>query len=210
MTVIAIIIQLAILLFSAILHEIAHGAVAEHFGDDTARRSGRISLNPIVHIDPYFTILIPLLLVLSGSPVIFGAAKPVPVNYNNLRNFRWGVFWVSIAGILTNLFIAFIFALPLRFFTVAPVVHDLFYLIAEINIFLAIVNMIPIPPIDGSKVLAALLGENTIEAIMRIEMRGLLGVLPFLIIIYFLFSSGGFVRVMIPVANFFFRLFGIA
>ncbi len=210
MTIIAIVIQLIILLFSAILHEIAHGAVAEHFGDDTARRSGRISLNPIVHIDPYFTILIPLILALYGSPVIFGAAKPVPVNYGNLRNFRWGVFWVSIAGILTNLFVAFAFTLPLRFFAVSPTIHDIFILIAEINVFLAVVNMIPIPPIDGSKVLAALLGENTIEAVMRIEMRGVVGILPFLIIIYFLFSSGGFQRVMLPIVSFFFRLFGIA
>jgi Zn-dependent protease len=210
MDVIAIAINLIILLFSAILHEIAHGRVAEYFGDDTARRMGRITLNPISHIDPYFTILIPVLLVVSGSPVIFGAAKPVPVNYGALRNFRWGVFWVSAAGILTNLFIAFIFTLPLRLFTVSPLVHGIFIMIAEINIFLAVVNMIPIPPIDGSKILAALLGENTIEALMKIEMRGLIGILPFMILIYFLFSSGGLERIMLPIATFFFRLFGIA
>src|SRR5258708_4505183 len=159
---VGIVTYLIILLFSAILHEIAHGAMAEHFGDDTARMMGRITLNPISHIDPYFTILVPLLLFMSGSPVIFGAAKPVPVNYYNLRNFRWGVFWVSIAGILTNLLIAFAFSLPLRLMTVSPAVHDLFIAVAEINIFLAVVNMIPIPPIDGSKVIAALLGEGAI------------------------------------------------
>ncbi len=210
MSATSIVISIIVLLFSAILHEIAHGSVAEYFGDDTARRMGRITLNPIVHIDPYFTILVPLLLVISGSPVIFGAAKPVPVNYANLRNYRWGVFWVSAAGILTNLAIAFIFTIPLKFFAVSSTVHDLFVLIAEINIFLAVVNMIPIPPIDGSKVLAALLGERTIDALMRIEMRGWVGVLPFMILIYFLFSSGGFERVMLPIASFFFRLFGIA
>ncbi len=210
MTGTGIVIFLIILLFSAILHEIAHGAVAEYFGDETARYMGRITLNPIKHIDPYFTILIPLILVLSGSPVIFGAAKPVPVNYYNLRNFRWGVFWVSIAGILTNLFIAFAFSLPLRFGHVAPAIHDLFISIAEINIFLAVVNMIPIPPIDGSKVLASLLGERAINWIMSIEMRGLLGILPFMILIYILFSSSGFQNIMLPIVNFFFRILGIA
>lgn len=207
---IGIILYLIILLFSAILHEIAHGAMAEHFGDDTARMMGRITLNPIKHIDPYFTILVPLLLFMSGSPVIFGAAKPVPVNYYNLRNFRWGVFWVSAAGILTNLLLAFAFALPLRFMAVAPGIRDIFVAIIEINVFLAVINMIPIPPIDGSKVLAALLGEGAIQKIMAIEMRGIWGVLPFIILIYFLFSSAGFQSVMLPVVNFFFRILGIA
>lgn len=206
----AIVIGLIILLFSAILHEIAHGAVAEYFGDDTAKLMGRITLNPIPHIDPYFTILIPLMLILSGSPVIFGAAKPVPVNYYRLRNFRWGVFWVSIAGVLTNLLIAFIAALPLRFLSLSTAAHDILITIAQINIFLAVVNLIPIPPIDGSKVLAALLGEGAIRWIMNIEMRGLMGILPFIILIFVLFSSAGFQSVMLPVVNFFFRLIGIA
>ncbi|MEK7075577.1 MAG: site-2 protease family protein, partial [Patescibacteria group bacterium] len=101
-----LIISLAVLLFSVILHEIAHGSVAEYFGDDTARVMGRITINPIVHLDLYFSFLIPIVLYMSGSPIIFGAAKPVPVNYSNLKNFRWGVFCVSIAGILTNLLLA--------------------------------------------------------------------------------------------------------
>jgi len=205
----SIIISLLILLFSAILHEIAHGAVAEYFGDDTARRMGRITLNPIVHIDPYFSILVPLLLFLSGSPVIFGAAKPVPVNYFNLRNFRWGVFWVSIAGILTNLFLAFVFSLPLHLHNISQPVATLFTNIVEINIFLAVVNMIPIPPIDGSKVLAALIGERAIQAIMRIEMRGFLGILPFIVLIYLLFTTAAFQSVLLPVAGFFFKIFGL-
>jgi len=204
-----LIIYLIILLFSAILHEIAHGAVAEYFGDDTARRMGRITLNPIVHIDPYFTILVPLLLVLSGSPVIFGAAKPVPVNYGNLRNFRWGVFWVSMAGILTNLFLALAFSLPLHFNNISDPVRQLFTEIVVVNVFLAVINMIPIPPIDGSKAVAALLGEGAIYRIMRIEMRGLIGILPFIILIYFLFATQAFQGILIPVAQFFFRLFGV-
>jgi Zn-dependent protease len=205
----AVIIFLIVLLFSAILHEIAHGVVADWFGDDTARMMGRITLNPIVHIDPYFSILIPLLLFLGHSPVIFGAAKPVPVNYYRLRDFRWGVFWVSIAGILTNLFVAFAFSIPLHFSNLSPLLHDLFFLVVEVNVFLAIVNSIPIPPVDGSKVLAALIGPRAINWIMSIEMRGLMGILPFIILIYFLFSSTGFTSIMLPIAQFFFRLFGI-
>ncbi len=206
---IPVILFLIILLFSAILHEIAHGVAAEYFGDDTARMMGRITLNPISHIDPFLTILLPLSLFLFGSPVIFGAAKPVPVNYYRLRNFRWGVFWVSIAGILTNLFLAFVFTLPMRFMQVSQPVQNLFIGIAEINVFLAVVNMIPIPPIDGSKVIAALLGERAINKITALEYRGIWGLLPFIVLIFILFSSAGFQNIMMPVIAFFFRLFGI-
>ena len=208
-TGISIVISLIILLFSAILHEIAHGAVAEYFGDDTARNAGRITLNPLVHIDPYFTILVPLILVLSGSPVIFGAAKPVPVNYFNLRNYRWGVFWVSIAGVLTNLFLAAVFSIPLHFASLPAAAANLFVTIVEINVFLAVINMIPIPPIDGSKVFAALIGVRAINWIVKIEMRGLWGILPFIILIYFLFTTQAFQGVLLPVAGFFFHIFGV-
>ncbi len=206
---IPIILFLIILLFSAILHEIAHGVAAEHFGDDTARMMGRITLNPISHIDPFLTILLPLSMYIFGSPVIFGAAKPVPVNYYRLRNFRWGVFWVSIAGILTNLFLAFVFTLPMRFMQVSAPVQNLFIGIAEINIFLAVINMIPIPPIDGSKVLAALFGERAILAVTSLERRGIWGILPLLVLIFILFSSAGFQNILLPVIGFFFRIFGI-
>ncbi|MEK7651701.1 MAG: site-2 protease family protein [Patescibacteria group bacterium] len=205
-----LIISLAVLLFSVILHEIAHGSVAEYFGDDTARVMGRITINPIVHLDLYFSFLIPIVLYMSGSPIIFGAAKPVPVNYSNLKNFRWGVFWVSIAGILTNFLLAMIFAIFIRVFALPETVQSIFVLVVQINIFLAVINMIPIPPIDGSKVLAAIFGENAINFVMNIEMRGFVGILPFLILIYVLFYTGAFQHFMLPIAGFFFRLFGIA
>ena len=209
MNITSLVLDLIILLFSAILHEIAHGVMAEKFGDPTARLMGRITLNPISHIDPYFSILLPALLWYAGSPVIFGAAKPVPVNYNNLRPYRWGVFWVSIAGVLTNLFLAFAFSIPLHFSTLPDLARQIFTEIATINIFLAVVNMIPIPPIDGSKVLAALLGEWAINKVAALESHGIWGLLPFIIIIYFLFTTALFQNIMIPVANFFFRIFGI-
>ena len=101
-----IIITLVILLFSAIVHEVSHGIVAEKLGDDTARDAGRITLNPIPHIDPFGSIMLPALLLLAGSPIIFGAAKPVPVNFNNLRNPRIGMALVSLAGPLSNILLA--------------------------------------------------------------------------------------------------------
>jgi Zn-dependent protease len=203
------IIILVILLFSAILHEIAHGAVAEYFGDYTARDMGRITINPLVHIDPVYSVLIPFLMISAGSPIVFGAAKPVPVNYNNLRNFRWGVFWVSIAGILTNLFIAFVFSLLMRFAPLSEGVFSLFSIIVQLNILLAVINMIPIPPIDGSKVIASLLGEGAIDFVTRLE-SSRFSFITFFILIYFLFLTPGFQLVMTPIENFFFRLFGLA
>jgi Zn-dependent protease len=204
------IVQLIILLFSAILHEIAHGAVAEYFGDDTARDAGRITLNPVSHIDPVLTLLVPFLMVTSGSPIIFGAAKPVPVNYNNLRNFRWGVFWVSIAGVLTNLFLALFFALVLKFYPVQEGVQAIFVQIVVINVALAVINMIPIPPIDGSKVVASLFGERAIGALMRLEMSsGPLGMLPFFILIYILLLSSGFQQILGAAMGGLFRLLGL-
>ena len=210
MNFISALIFLVILIFSAILHEIAHGVVAEKFGDTTARDAGRITLNPIPHIDPLFSIIIPLGLYLSGSPILFGFAKPVPVNYYRLSNWRWGIFCVSIAGIVTNLFLAFAFSIPLHFANISPFAQGLCTLIVELNISLAIINMIPIPPIDGSKDLAALLGENVLEKVVSIESKGIWGTLPFIILIYILFLTPLFNNVMVPVFNFFFKIFGIA
>jgi Zn-dependent protease len=206
MDIASLIISLIILLFSVILHEIAHGTVAEYFGDNTARLMGRLSLNPLVHIDLYYTILMPLLLALAHLPVL-GAAKPVPVNYNNLRNFRWGVFWVSIAGILTNLCIAFIFSIPLHFAASLPqAAINVFSTVVILNIYLAVVNMLPIPPIDGSKVLAALFGEKAIYKVSQFER---FGIIPFVIFIYLVFSFAPFQNAMTSVVSFFFKIFGL-
>jgi Zn-dependent protease len=203
-------IYLLAIVFSAILHEIAHGVVAEYFGDSTARDAGRITLNPLPHIDPVFTILVPLVMFLSGSPILFGAAKPVPVNYWRLSNRRWGVFWVSMAGIITNLILAFAFSVPLRFGGINQTVANVLFLIVEANIVLAVINMIPIPPIDGSKALAALFGEKPLEKVLSLEYHGIWGVLPFMIVIYILFLTPLFTSVITPVMYFFFHIFGIA
>ncbi|MFA4844452.1 MAG: site-2 protease family protein [Candidatus Margulisiibacteriota bacterium] len=167
-----------ILLYSIILHEIAHGKAAELMGDPTARLGGRLTLNPIPHIDPFGTIL-PIILVVIGSPIIFGWAKPVPINPYNFSNYRRGMIWVSAAGILTNLFLAWILA------TVLKVMPDngssLVYLLKEvlnygvhINIVLAIFNLIPIPPLDGSKLAAMFLPYEQAAAIERLEPYGMI------------------------------------
>ncbi len=135
------------LLYSIIIHELAHGWVAFKMGDPTAKWLGRLSLNPIKHIDPVGTIM----LLVFG----FGWAKPVPVNFDNLRDGRKGLIFVSAAGIVANIILAFLSLFLLRFFAPSPftVASTVLYYFAQINIMLAAFNLIPVPPLDGSKIL---------------------------------------------------------
>lgn len=162
--VIFFIYALVVLLFSAILHEISHGFSAKLQGDNTAEAAGRLTLNPLPHLDPFGSIILPLLLALPalfGAPVIIiGWAKPVPFNPANLKNKKWGAALVAVAGPLTNLFIALVFGLILRLsFTVEalPALNIFLMIIVWINLLLAIFNLIPIPPLDGSKLLFSFL-----------------------------------------------------
>ncbi len=146
-----------VLLFSIIVHEVAHGYVALLNGDPTARMLGRITLNPVPHIDPIGTILLPLLLLMTHAGILFGWAKPVPVNPLNYRNYRWGEFAVSAAGPVSNLVLAALFSVVLRLGLGNPGLVQLAYFGVSINIFLALFNLIPIPPLDGSHILSLLL-----------------------------------------------------
>lgn len=150
--------SIVILILSVIVHEVAHGYVADLNGDPTARLAGRLTLNPIPHIDLMGSILLPVLLIFSGSKAIIGWAKPVPYNPYNLRNQKWGTFAVAIAGVSANFLIAIIFGLIIRF--LAPSLPqsfiDISKMIIYINIFLGVFNILPIPPFDGSKILLAL------------------------------------------------------
>ena len=150
-----------ILIFSIILHEIAHGYVAEMFGDPTARLAGRLTLNPIPHIDPLGSIILPVLLLSTGAGIVLGWAKPVPYNPYNLRNQKWGTVAVGLAGVLTNFLLAVIFGLIIRYSAELGITSQSFLgmleFIVQINVVLAVFNLIPFPPLDGAKVLFAFL-----------------------------------------------------
>lgn len=158
MTEINIIIGVLVLLFSVIIHEVAHGSVAYALGDSTAKDEGRLSLNPISHLDPFGSILIPFMLVITQAPFLFGWAKPVPVNFYNLQD-SWGELKVAIAGPISNLLLAVIFCLLVRF-SVFPEMASIYTSIAFMNIFLALFNLLPIFPLDGSHILFNLLPDT--------------------------------------------------
>ena len=158
MDLIIFLITLFIFLYSVILHEIFHGLAAEVLGDPTPRLSGRISLNPIVHLDPLGSIIIPLFLLISGSNIVFGWAKPVPINYFNLKDKKYGMAKVALAGPAANFILALIFGLILRFipFSNSQFSQNLSLIFSQIcwvNLLLAFFNLVPIPPLDGSHIL---------------------------------------------------------
>ena len=143
------------LIISIIIHEMAHAYAANYLGDPTARLQGRLSPNPLVHIDPMMSVILPGLLILSGSSFIFGAAKPVPYNPYNFSNQKWGEVFVAAAGPASNICLAIIFAVLIRFSEVFNLSETFVYLafqIVALNIFLAIFNLVPLPPLDGSKI----------------------------------------------------------
>ncbi|RJX20094.1 MAG: site-2 protease family protein [Ammonifex sp.] len=156
------------------VHEFAHGWTADRLGDPTARYAGRLTLNPVAHADPVGTILLPILLIATGSRFIFGWAKPVPINPYHFRDRRRGLVLVSVAGPLANVVTAVLAAVLLGFsgFT-SPVLADIFITIIWINIILAVFNLIPVPPLDGSKILAGLLPGRQ-EWLIRFEQYGMI------------------------------------
>lgn len=170
------------ILFSIILHEIAHGIVANHFGDDTAKRAGRLTLNPIPHIDPLGSVVLPLALSVMGSPFVFGWAKPVPVSFRNLRNPKRDMVAVAVAGPFTNICLALVSAAVARvgsamgsdWFTAMAIVG------VQINVVLAVFNLVPILPLDGGRVLFGLLPREPALAFARLEPYGMLIVMALL------------------------------
>lgn len=156
---ITIVFALIILLFSIIIHEIAHGSVAYSLGDSTAKDAGRLTLNPISHLDPVGSILLPVFLSILNLPII-GWAKPVPINPFNFNDQKWGELKVSIAGPLANFAVALIFGLIVMFVSLPESFLEIASLVIIYNIALGVFNLIPIPPLDGSHILFALLGER--------------------------------------------------
>ena len=189
-----------VLIMSVVIHEVAHGFMAEYFGDNTARNAGRLTLNPLVHLDMVGSIFLPALLVLTHSPFLIGWAKPVPYNPNNLRNEKWGTVAVAAAGVLANLFIAIVFGLFIRF-TIYSGLPLGFYVITKIivttNLILAIFNLVPIPPLDGSKIFFSLLPRSVYPVTAFVEKYGII-----LLLIFIVFLS----QFLLPIIAFLFHL----
>jgi len=178
-------------MLAIVLHEVAHGWVADRLGDDTARWMGRLTLNPLKHIDPVGTVAVPLLLIVVGSPFVFGYAKPVPVNFRKLRRPKQDMVWVALAGPVTNVLLAIVSAVLLAMMLRLPADMDW---IAEpvsmmcqasilINMVLCIFNLIPLPPLDGGRVAVGLLPGRYAYSLSRVEPYG------FYIIIALLFTG---------------------
>jgi Zn-dependent protease len=207
--IVYILVVLGVVLVSMTFHEAMHAYAGFWLGDDTARLSGRLSLNPIKHIDPFLTILLPLLLAISGAP-IFGAAKPVPFNPNNIRWNEWGAALLALAGPLTNLLLAFliyglsvVIGKPVSMSGVANGIDGLILTVGVmVNLGFFIFNMIPIPPLDGSRVLYALAPEFVRRGMESMERYGI-------IIVFALILIGGsvFSVFLLGSISFFIQLF---
>ena len=190
-----------IFFYAVILHECAHGWVAYKLGDSTAKVSGRLTLNPLRHVDPVGTIVLPVLLFLLPSPVIFGWAKPVPVNFLALRHPKRDMMLVALAGPLVNIMLAVLLSFLLKG-NVSSSDHQVLQMAVEINLVLALFNMIPIPPLDGSRVVMGLLPSKSAYAYAQLERYGV-------VIVFVLLYFGLLNRVVWPLVEFFKHLLGI-
>ena len=193
-----------ILIMSIVIHEVSHGFMAEYFGDDTARDAGRLTLNPIPHLDLFGSILLPAVLLLAHSPFLFGWAKPVPYNPNNLSNRKWGTIAVAAAGVLANFFLAIIFGIIIRFspfLLPGSILSANFYFIVSsiviVNLALGIFNLVPIPPLDGSKIIFSFLPDRAFSFMIEYERYSLI-----LLLVFIVFFSD----YLYPILSFFFHL----
>ena len=174
-------------IFAITLHEAAHGYAARHFGDNTAWLAGRISLNPLRHIDPFGTVLLPLLLFVVNSPFIFGWAKPVPVNFGRLRNPKRDMLWVAAAGPAVNLLMAFGWAVLLKLAIVMPfnAYTRPLAMMSEmgigINVMLMVLNLLPLPPLDGGRIAVSLMPFSMAVKFSQLERWGI----PILLLLSF-------------------------
>jgi len=188
-------------LLAITVHEAAHGYAAKHFGDKTAFFLGRITLNPLKHIDPIGTILIPGALLLLNAPFLFGWAKPVPVNFSNLRNPKKDMMWVALAGPASNFFMAIIWVILLNFTQSNQVNYSLFIsgmcqVGIMINLVLMLLNLLPIPPLDGGRMAVSLLPNPWSYKLASLERYGMF-------ILLFMIMSGLLTVILLPLLRFF-------
>ena len=191
--------SLIIILFSAIIHEYMHGWMADRLGDPTARDAGRLTLNPLPHIDLWGSVLMPAMIFLgTGGGLIFGYAKPVPFNPYNLRDQKYGIAKVAVAGPLANLITALFFGLVLRFVPGLNIIMASFLAaIVQINLVLLVFNLLPIPPLDGSKALLPFLSYDLQMKFLRLEHYGFI-----LVLLFVLFGFS----LIVPIISFLFKL----
>ncbi len=188
------------LVFGIVLHEVAHGFMAHRLGDDTARRAGRLTLNPVKHIDPVGTVALPALLIALKAPFVFGWAKPVPVRFGRLRPARRGMILVALAGPISNFLQAFFWAMVLKLalpqaavgHSVASAIMQMAQIGVGINLMLMVFNLIPVPPLDGGRVLQALAPLQWTQALGQLERVGI-------VVVVVLLASGVLSQVISPV-----------
>lgn len=199
-------VYIVVFVFSVIIHEVSHGYIAYLRGDDTAKNLGRITLNPVVHLELFGSILLPAMFLLMKAPILFGWAKPVPVNYANLKNPKIDSVIVSAAGPISNILLAVFSGLGIRFISYYFVtfsngfggaIETFLYVMLNVNLILAIINLIPIPPLDGSKIFAYFLPKDVAKRYLSLN--------PFvcLITLFMVLSSGLVWSFLYPVINFF-------
>ncbi len=202
------------LIFAIVLHEVAHGFMAYRLGDDTAQKAGRLTLNPLKHIDPIGTVALPLLLIVTKSPFVFGWAKPVPVNFFRLRPVRKGMLLVALAGPFSNFLQAIFWAVVLKITlpgviegdAVAEFLAHMARIGVAVNIMLMIFNLMPIPPLDGGRVLQALAPPSLSKSLLQLERYGML-------VVVLLLASGVLSKILSPLMHWMtigiFKLVGI-
>lgn len=192
-----------LLLIAMTVHEFAHALVAYKLGDTTAKYSGRLSLNPLAHIDPVWTFLLPLFLFIStGGQFVFGAAKPVPINYSALRNPKRDIIWIGISGPMANFLLALVSALIIKFIPLPLPLYFMLIKLIVINVVLGVFNLIPIPPLDGSRIVTGLLPANLAAQYSLMEPYGFL-------ILMLLLWLGLIGSIVWPFVGFILRILGV-